>query len=204
MIEKYQAQLFVAGPGFNAGRYGIGCGATTAMVTEKLKIPAVTALYAENPGTDLYKDRCYILQTENNAAKMRQAVKQVSEFAKRLVKGEPIGDGKKEGYHGSGPAIEIDYSVPAPKRALRMLLSKYHHEPFATEVIMPNHEEIPLPVLEKPVDQIKIAVVTDGGLVPKGNPDHQVPTNSKYFRIYDTKGADSLDPAGLRGQPSGI
>ena len=65
----------MAGPGFNAGRYGIGCGAATSAVTRTLKIPAVTALYAENPGTDLYKDQCYILQTENNAAKMRQVVK---------------------------------------------------------------------------------------------------------------------------------
>lgn len=102
-VKKYKGQLFVAGPGFNAGRYGIGCGAATSAVTRTLKIPAVTALYAENPGTDLYKDQCYILQTENNAAKMRQVVKQVAVFAKRLVEGDFIGDGKKEGYHGSGP-----------------------------------------------------------------------------------------------------
>ena len=183
----------MAGPGFNAGRYGIGCGAATSAVTRTLKIPAVTALYAENPGTDLYKDQCYILQTENNAAKMRQVVKQVAVFAKRLVEGDFIGDGKKEGYHGSGPEIEIDYTIPAPKRALAMLLKKYHHENFYTEVIMPNHEDIPLPVLDKPLDEIKIAVVTDGGLVPKGNPDNQVPTNSKYYKIYDTHGVDALN-----------
>ena len=37
-----------------------GCGAATAAVTEQVKIPAVTALYAENSGTDLYKDRAHI------------------------------------------------------------------------------------------------------------------------------------------------
>ena len=97
-----QEDLFVAGPGFNAGRYGLGCGAATAAVTEQVKIPAVTALYAENPGTDLYKDRAYILQTENNAAKMREAMKSVAEFVDRLIKNDFIGDGRKEGYHGSG------------------------------------------------------------------------------------------------------
>lgn len=102
LVKKYQADLFVAGPGFNAGRYGLGCGAATAAVTEQVKIPAVTALYAENPGTDLYKDRAYILQTENNAAKMREAMKSVAEFADRLIKNDFIGDGRKEGYHGSG------------------------------------------------------------------------------------------------------
>ena len=62
----------------------------------------MTALYAENPGTDLYKDRAHILQTENNAAKMREAMKSVAEFVDRLIKNDFIGDGRKEGYHGSG------------------------------------------------------------------------------------------------------
>lgn len=194
IVKKYQADLFVAGPGFNAGRYGLGCGAATAAVTEQVKIPAVTALYAENPGTDLYKDRAYILQTENNAAKMREAMKSVAEFADRLIKNDFIGDGRKEGYHGSGPAIEIDYSIPAPRRAISMLLAKYHGQNFHTEVVMPNHEDIPLPVLDKPLSEIKLALVTDGGLVPKGNPDHMVPTNSKYFCKYSFQDADTLRP----------
>ena len=37
--------------------------------------------------------------------------------------------------------------------------------------------------------------MTDGGLVPKGNPDHQVPTNSKFFRRYSIEGMETLDPA---------
>ncbi len=193
IVKKYEGQLFVAGPGFNAGRYGLGCGAATAIVTEKVKIPAVTALYAENPGTDLYKDRAYILQTENNAAKMREAMKNVATFAKRLVEGDFIGDGKKEGYHGSGPAIEIDYTTPAPVRGINMLLDKYYKRNFHTEVMMPNHEDIPLPVLGKPLNQIKLALVTDGGLVPKGNPDNMVPTNSKCYKEYSFGDAEKLD-----------
>ena len=138
IAKKYDAQLFVAGPGFNAGRYGLACGATTAAVTEKLKIPAVTALYSENPGTDLYKDRAYILQTDNNAAKMRAVLGEVGKFAKRLVEGDFIADGKTEGYHGTGPAIEIHYDIPACTRGIDMLLDKYFHRNFKTEVMMPN------------------------------------------------------------------
>lgn len=193
IVKKYKAQLFIAGPGFNAGRYGMGCGAATAAITEKVKIPAVTALYSENPGTDLYKDRAYILKTENNAAKMRAAMKQVAAFAKRLCEGDFIGDGKKEGYHGSGPAIDIDYTTPACTRGVNMLLDKYYHRNFHTEVIMPNHEDIPVPVLEKPLNQVKLALVTDGGLVPKGNPDNMVPTNSKYYKSYTFGDVEKLD-----------
>lgn len=194
LVSKYQAQLFIAGPGFNAGRYGMACGAITAMVTEKLKIPAVTGLYSENPGTDLYKDRAYILETENNAAKMKEALKRVADFAKRLVSGQVISDGKTEGYHGSGPAIDIDYSIPASERGIDMLLNKYFHKDYRTEVMMPNHENIPVPMLEKPLSEAKIALVTDGGLVPKGNPDHMVPTNSRYYKSYPIGSAERLDP----------
>lgn len=185
ILQERKADAFVAGPGFNAGRYGLGCGAATAAVTEKLKIPAVTALYSENPGTDLYKDRAYILQTENNAAKMRDVVAKVAAFLKRLVKKDFIEDGKKEGFHGSGPAVDINYSIPSAKRGLDMLLAKYHKQKFRTEVVMPNHEDIPVPVLDKPIKDLKIALVTDGGLVPKGNPDNMVPTNSKYYKSYE-------------------
>ena len=61
--------------------------------------------------------------------------------------------------------------------------------------MMPNHEEIPIPVLTKPLSECRIGLVTDGGLVPKGNPDHQVPTNSKFFRRYSIEGMETLDPA---------
>ena len=192
LVKEAGADLFLAGPGFNAGRYGIGCGATTAAVTEQLRIPAVTALFAENPGTDIYKNRCYILQTENSAKNMRKTAAFMAAFAKRLVEGDTIKDGKEEHYHGSGPAVVIDYSIPAAKRGIDMLLAKHAGRPFHTEVVMPNHEEIPVPVLTTPLSECKIGLVTDGGLVPKGNPAHQVPTNSKAFKKYSIAGMDTL------------
>ncbi len=194
IVKDAEADLFIAGPGFNAGRYGLGCGNTTAAVTEILDIPAVTALFSENPGTDLYKNRCYILQTGNNAAQMREVLKQIAVFAKRLVNKDTILDGKAEKYHGSGPAVKIDYSIPAAKRGIDMLLAKYYKKPFKTEVIMPNHEDIPIPYLDRPLSECKIGLVTDGGLVPKGNPDNQVPTNSKAYKKYSIEGMETLKP----------
>lgn len=194
IVREAKADLFVAGPGFNAGRYGLGCGASTAAVTEQLKIPAVTALYSENPGTDLYKNRCYILQTDNNARKLNDVVEQIAVFAKRLVEGDAIRDGKEEGFHGSGPAIDINYEIPAAQRGVDMLLAKFAQQTYRTEVIMPNHEEIPIPVLTKPLSECRIGLVTDGGLVPIGNPDKQVPTNSKHYKAYSIAGMDTLQP----------
>lgn len=192
IIREVKPDLVLAGPGFNAGRYGIACAALTAAVQEQLKLPCATALFSENPGTDLYKNRCYIVQTDNNAKNMKDAMSRLVEFGIKLANGETIRDGRQEGYHGSGPAIEIDYDTPACKRGVDMLLNKYYGRPFRTEVVMPNHEEIPVPVLSKPLSECLVAVVTDGGLVPRGNPDRMPPTNSKNWRCYSFAGQDYL------------
>jgi len=193
IVQEKGGEFVICGPGFNAGRYGMACGAITAAVQEQLKLPCVTALYAENPGTDLYKDRCYILQTDNNAKSMKTALEKIADFSIKLMDGVRISDGKTEGYHGSGPAVVIDYSTPASTRGINMLLKKFSKEPFATEVKMPNHEDIPVPILEKPLSESKIALITDGGLVPAGNPDKMVPTNSKTFQSYSIEGLEELD-----------
>ena len=53
MIKGCDPQLFIAGPAFNAGRYGVAAGTITKAVQDELHIPAVTAMYVENPGTDI-------------------------------------------------------------------------------------------------------------------------------------------------------
>ena len=74
-VKEQGADILVAGPAFNAGRYGVACGAVCAAVGEQLGLPTVTGMYVENPGVDMYKDKTYIVPTKNSAAGMRDAVK---------------------------------------------------------------------------------------------------------------------------------
>ena len=41
MVKKYNPDLFIAGPAFNAGRYGVACGAIAKEVKEELNIPVM-------------------------------------------------------------------------------------------------------------------------------------------------------------------
>ena len=50
------ADLFVAGPCFEAGRYGMAAGAFCAAVQSELKIPVITGMDKENPGVDLFRE----------------------------------------------------------------------------------------------------------------------------------------------------
>lgn len=193
-IAAFQPDLFIAGPGFNAGRYGLACGSVTAAVRKQLKIPAVTGLFEENPGAELYSGLCYIIGTENNARHMAKAVKDVTDFALKLASGAEIGTAKEEGYLGTGPVRNINYHISGPTRAINMALDKFFGRKFVTEVPMPQREILPASKLQKPLRQCKIALVTDGGLVPLGNPDRMVPVNSVKFAVYPIAGKERLDP----------
>src|SRR5437899_6485908 len=72
LVKGATPDLLVAGPAFLAGRYGVACGALCAAVQAQLKIPAVTAMHAENPGVDLYRRQVYIVPTGAEATRSEE------------------------------------------------------------------------------------------------------------------------------------
>ena len=54
MLEGKEIDLFLAGPAFQAGRYGVACGTICKAVKEKLGIPVVTSMNVENPGVEMF------------------------------------------------------------------------------------------------------------------------------------------------------
>ena len=97
MVKDLYHDVFIAGPAFNAGRYGVACATLATAVWEKLGIPSVTGMYEENPGADMFKDKTYIVATKNSAAGMRDAVKKMAPLAMKLAKGEKVGASIEEG-----------------------------------------------------------------------------------------------------------
>ncbi len=87
---------------------------------------------------------------------------------------------------------DVDYTVPASKRGIDMLLAKYYDREYETEVSTKPFEEVPVPNMRKELSSARIALVTDGGLVPKDNPDHLSSTNARKFCMYSLGGKDSL------------
>ena len=67
MIEKYSPDVVICGPAFNAGRYGVACGAVAEAVSDRLGVPVVSGMYPENPGVDMYRKYAYIIETANSA-----------------------------------------------------------------------------------------------------------------------------------------
>jgi len=193
MIEKYKPDLFVSGPAFNAGRYGVACGAIAVAVEDKLNIPVITGMYEENPGTDMYRKDLYIIKTKDSAATMRKAMPLIAALASKLVKGEEVLGPIEEGYHERGIRTNYFHETRGSERGIQMLLSKMAKKEFVTEYPMPTFDRVvPCPPILD-ITKAKIAVVTSGGIVPHGNPDRIESSSATKYGIYSIEGMDSMD-----------
>ncbi len=194
MVKKYNPDLFIAGPAFNAGRYGVACGTIADAVQNELGIPSLTAMYEENPGADMFKKSVYIVSTKDSAAGMRDAVKKIVPLALKLVKGEEIGSPDEEGYLSRGIRKNFFTDKRGSERAVDMLIKKLKGEEFETEFPMPDFDRVPPNPAVKDITKATIAIVTSGGAVPKGNPDHIESSSAQKYGKYDIEGINDLNP----------
>jgi len=73
-----------------------------------------------------------------------------------------------------------------------MLLAKLADKEFETELPMPDFDRVAPNSAVKDITKAKIALVTSGGIVPKGNPDHIESSNASKYGKYDIDGVLDL------------
>ena len=194
MVKKYEPDVFVAGPAFNAGRYGVACGTICKAVEERLGIPVLTAEYEENPGTDMFRKDVIIVKTGNSSADMKNAIPTMANLIKKMATGEEILGPAVEGYHERGIRVNYFAEKRGSERGLEMLIKKMKGEPFETDLPMPKFDRVAPADPIKDIKHATIAVVTSGGVVPQGNPDHIESSNATKFGEYSIAGKDSMSP----------
>jgi glycine reductase len=195
LVAAQRPDLLVAGPAFQAGRYGVACGALCAAVQSRIDVPAVTGMHAENPGVDLYRRPVHIVETGADTARMLDEVRRVVALGLRLARREPIGPPAAEGYFARGLTRNVLSDETAAERATAMLLEKLAGRPVTSEVPLPAFDPVPAPPRVPDVRRATIALVTDGGLVPRGNPDGIEALAATRFGGYEIEGLSRLDPA---------
>jgi glycine reductase len=192
LAEPYRADLLVAGPAFSSGRNGTACGALS-LAWQKRGKPAVTAMNVNNPGVELYRSDVYIVSTGATAASMNEALPRLAALAMKLGRGAEIGPADEEGYFPRGIRRNLRVEQGAGERAVEMLLAKLAGRPFRTELPIEGFEAVapapPAPDLSRAL----VALVTESGLVPFGNPDRLETWNaSKWFK-YSVAGFEDLE-----------
>ena len=191
LIKAENPDMVIAGPAFNAGRYGFAAGNVAAVVKETLGVPTLTGMYEENPGTD-YKSRTIIVPTKNNASGMRDAVAKMAPLALKLAKGEELAPYYVDGYMYTGVRKNLFEAERGAKRAVDMMVKKLNGQPFVTEFPMPNFDRVaPNPAVAD-LAHATVALCTSGGIVPKGNPDHIESSSASHYGEYSLDGVEFL------------
>lgn len=194
MVKEYAPDLFVAGPAFNAGRYGVACGIICKAVEERLGIPVITGMYEENPGVDLFRKDLIIVNTSNSAASMPKTLPVMASLIKKLTEGAEIFGPSEEGYLERGIRVNYFAEKRGSERALEMLVRKLKGEEYKTDLPMPKFDRVEPAAPVKDIKKAKIAVITSGGIIPTGNPDHIESSNATKWGKYDITGMDRLSP----------
>lgn len=185
LVKSLSPDLLIAGPAFNAGRYGISCGNMAAAVHQALGIPTVTGMYPENPAVDMFRKDTYIVKTGILSSGLRKVAPQMASIGLRLLTGERIGGANAEGYLYRDVILNEEQPYNAAHRAIEMVLQKIRGEAFESELLPPHFDVVePAPAV-KDISKAKIGLVTDGGLIPQANPDKLKPNGSTTWGCYD-------------------
>jgi glycine reductase complex component B subunit gamma len=193
-LERLRPDVLVAGPAFGSGRYGLAC-ALVCKVAQGQGIPAITAMHPENPGASGARRGVYIVPTGAAATSMQAGLDALAPLARRLGRGEALGLAEVDGYMPRGTRRVHDRGRPGYQRALDMLLDKLHGRPYRSEVPYAAPERVPPAPPLADLSRARIAMVTTGGLVRKGNPDKQVSANAVRYHRHTVAELESLSPA---------
>ena|SRR5687767_2129019 len=192
-IAEYKPDLLIAGPAFESGRYGLACGVICQAVQDRLRIAAVAGMDEDNVGAGLFQKKVYIVNSGVSIARMVPTLQRMAALGMKLVRREVIGKPESEGYLPRGIKRNEFAAKPPAERAVDMLLAKLRGDKIISEIAPPkfagSKPAAPLRSLSSSV----IALVTDGGLVPEGNPDRIEPGRPTRFTTIPIAGVDSLD-----------
>lgn len=192
-MARFKPHLLIVGPAFESGRYGVACGAISQAAQERLGIHAVAGMDKENAGTALYRKSVYIIDSGNSVLHMLPILNRMATLGLKLVRGAPIGKPEEEGYIPRGIKRNEFAEKPPAERAVDMLLAKIQGAPFKSEIPAPQFQHIKPAGAIRELSSAVIALVTDGGLVPEGNPERMEPGRPTRFATIPIEGVDGLD-----------
>jgi glycine reductase complex component B subunit gamma len=193
-IRPYTPDLLVAGPAFNSGRYGLACGCICASAAGTLGIAAVTGMHPDNPGVELFRQRVHIVASGRTPVSMAATIERMAALGLKLARKERVGSPGEEGYIARGLRFTELATERAATRAVDMLLRSLRGEAWETEWPLPAYDRVPPPPPVKDMRRATLALVTSGGIVPKGNPDRIESSYATKWLKYSLAGVDALTP----------
>ena len=192
LVKAAEPDLLFAGPAFGSGRYGLACARVCRAVGAELGIQVLAAMSPSNPGADTIRGEIPVVGTGESSGDMRAAIEASAAVIVKMLTGETVAPGSEGGLIPRGGRWNTRVSKRAAERAVDLLLAKVSGDPMETEIPLPAFQEVePAPGIHD-LGHAKIALVTTGGLVPRGNPDGIKSYLSTHFGAYGMESREHL------------
>jgi glycine reductase complex component B subunit gamma len=192
LLDPEQADVLVCGPAFGSGRYGYACAQFSRIASERLGIPALAAMHGENPGVAAAEGRVLIVPTAVNVAGMRDALPRMARLAEALLSGRELGSPAEEGHLPRGFRRNALAEKPGAERAIDLLLGKLAGE--TRSEVASGFDRVPPPEPVQDLGEALVALVTEAGCVPQGNPDRLPSIRAQGWLRYPLLDEQGLAP----------
>ena len=123
---------------------------------------------------------------------MRDVISKMVNLGQKLSADDQIGSPFEEGYITRGLIRDAFVDETSAERLVGMLMDKVRGDPFESEMVSTSFEPIPVPAAIKDMSKAKVMIITDGGLVPKGNPDKIEGLAATRWGAYSIEGKGDL------------
>jgi glycine reductase complex component B subunit gamma len=190
-LDRYLPDVVIAGPAFDAGRYGLAC-AEVCRVAQARGIPAVTGMHPDNAGMLTHRRELLAVPTGGDSSEMARALARMVSLSRKLLAGAELGPAAVDGYIPRGIRRPVMHDKPGDERAIEMLSARLRGRPHASEMLLTSYDVVrPAPPV-KELREAVIALVGSGGLVPRGNRDRLVGARAEQFFRYSIDGLRAL------------
>jgi glycine reductase len=200
LAAEAKPDLVVAGPAFGSGRYGLACARVAAAATAA-GIAAVAAMHEDNPGVE-DAGTAPVVASGPTARDMKPSLERLAAAARTVATGGALT--AADGRVGSVPRRGRMAGAPAAARAVDLVLARLAGDRQSSEVPLPNFDRVtPAPPLADPA-LATIALVTEGAVVPDGNPDRLESARATRWQRYSLDGLEVLEPGRWRSVHGGF
>jgi betaine reductase len=188
LVREAEPDLVLAGPAFTSGRYGLACGRVAAGLTAA-GIPVIASMHADNPGLE-EAGTAPVVASGEAARRMGPSLETLAGAARALLAGEELTG--EHGRIGAVPRLSRVSDRDAATRAVELALARLAGDREATEVPLPRFDHIaPAAPVADPAE-VTVAILTEGALVPDGNPGHLESARATRWLRYPLEGVDAL------------
>lgn len=200
LLGSVQPDLVAAGPAFTSGRYGLAC-ARVAAAALGAGMLAVASMHPDNPGLD-EAGLAPVVASGEVARRMAVSLDGLAGAIRRLLAGELLTAG--DGRIGKLARLSVMAGASAAERAVDLALVRLGGDRDATEIPLPRFDQVTPAAPVEDVSTVRVALVTEGGLVPDDNPGGLESARATRWLRYGIEGRDSLVPGEWRSVHGGF